>query len=96
MCEGDFGVQLPFVISGITIQPGDSALFTVKHEKNGDPVIQKEYTNIAGNIIDLSLTEAESALLHVGNYVYSLDWYKYGKFQYNLINNAKLKVEDKI
>ena len=96
MCEGDYGVQLPFVVAGITIQKADTVRFTIKDEKNGTTIFSKAYTNIAGNTIDLSLTEAESAQLGVGTYVYCVDWYKNGIFMYNLVNNAKLKVEDKI
>lgn len=97
MCEGDYGVQLPFVVSGITIDSGDSVLVTIKEEKNGDAIIEKTFTSIADNTVDFVLTESESALLTAGTtYVYSMDWYSNGVFMYNLINNAKLKVEDKI
>ena len=96
MCEGDYGVSLPFVIVGITIGSQDSVLLTIKKTKNGSPVIEKEYTNIINNTIDISFAEDETMMLKVGNYVYSLDWYKDGNFMYNIVNNSKLKVEDKI
>ena len=96
MCEGDFGVSLPFVIKGITIGGSDVVRLTVKKTKNGSPLIEKEYTSISQNTINISFTEDESMLLKVGNYVYSLDWYQGDTFMYNIVNNAKLKVEDKI
>ena len=97
MTEGDYGVSLPFFIYGVTIDDGDSVLFTVKTEKNGDTVFTKDFTDVTDNIVDLVLTEDESALLEAGTtYVYSLDWYSDGVFMYCLVNNAKLKVEDKI
>ena len=96
MCEGDFGVSLPFVIVGITIGSSDSVRLTVKKTKNGSPLIEKEYTNIIGNTIGLSFTEDETLLLKVGTYLYSLDWYQGDTFMYNIVNNSKLKVEDKI
>lgn len=96
MTEGDFGISLPFFIHGVTIDYDDSVRFTVKTEKNGEPLFTKDFTEIDDNIIDLSLTQAESELLEVGSYLYTLDWYKNGVFMYCLVNNAKLKVEDKI
>ena len=96
MCEGDYGVSLPFVVYGITIGSQDTVLLTIKKTKNGSPLIEKEFTNIVNNTIGLSFTEDETMLLKVGNYLYSLDWYKDSVFMYNIVNNAKLKVEDKI
>ena len=96
MTEGDFGVSLPFIIVGITIGSQDRILLTVKKTKNGSPLIEKEYTDIAKNTINLSFTEDETLMLKVGNYLYSLDWYQGDQFMYNIVNNAKLKVEDKI
>ena len=102
MTEGDFGVSLPFEIHGITIDVGDTILFTVKKEKNGKVVLEKNFTKTANdnspiheNTLDLILTESETDDLKIGTYVYTLDWYKGSQFMYCLVNNAKLKVEDK-
>jgi len=96
MTEGDFGVSLPFVIFGIEIGSQDTIRMTIKKTKNGSPLLEKEFTNITKNTVELSFTEDETLLLKVGNYLYSLDWYKGDQFMYNLVNNSKLKVEDKI
>ena len=95
MTEGDYGVSIPFVVQGVTIDSGDSVLLTIKKEKNGKEILEKNFTNIVANTIDVSFTESETDDLKIGSYVYTLDWYKNGVFQYCLVNNAKLKVEDK-
>jgi hypothetical protein len=41
------------------------------------------------------LTEEESALFRVGDYVYSIDWYQDGSFMGNLIKCAAFKVVEK-
>lgn len=95
MTEGDFGVSLPFVAKGITIDSGDSVLLTVKETKNGDPVLTKTFTGITKNTIDLVFTEAESETLTVGSYIYTMDWYRGTQFLYCIVENGKLKVVDK-
>ena len=58
-------------------------------------ILEKNFTNIVANTNEVSFTESETDDLKIGSYVYTLDWYKNGVFQYCLVNNAKLKVEDK-
>lgn len=92
MCVGDWGVELPITISGVTLGPSDSLKITIS---NNTPLIVKEYDNITQNTIRLVLTEAESALLPVGTYVYSLDWYQDGSFLCNIIKYGLFLVGDK-
>lgn len=93
--EGDYGIALNYTVDGIEISPDDSIKVTVKDEKNGTEILTKDITGIEDNKIPLSFTAAESALLPVGKYVYTLDWYKNGDFLCNIVNNALLKVVDK-
>ena len=98
MTEGDYGVQLPFPVHGVQLDAGDSVKFTFKEEKNGEALFEKVYTDeqISGNIVDLSLTKAESDLLEAGKtYIYTMDWYRNDVFQYCLIDDGTLKVVDK-
>lgn len=95
MTEGDYGLQLPVTISGTTLTASDEILFTLKNKLNGDTVLTKTYTDIQDNTFNLEITEAESALLSVGNYVYSLDWYQDGAFMCNIIPLAGFKVGEK-
>ena len=95
MCEGDWGIKLPVTISGTTLTASDELLFTLKEAVNGNTILTKTFSNITQNTIDLELTEAESALLPVGGYAYSLDWYQNGAFMCNIIPTGAFKVVDK-
>jgi len=95
MCEGDYGIEFPFTFEGFPISTLDTLKLTVKKEKNGDPYIEKEFTVDGSFTIQLSFTEEESAMLTPGTYIYILDWYSSGVFMCNMVNNSKLKVEDK-
>lgn len=95
MVEGDFGLALPFGVKGTTITANDTLRFTFKDKLNGTTILTKEYTDIQENTAQLILTEEESALFPVGDYVYSLDWYQDGAFMGNLIKCAAFKVVEK-
>lgn len=95
MTEGDFGIALPMTISGTAFAENDSVKITFKDKFNGNVMLEKVYTNIQQNTIELELTEAESALFTVGVYVYTVDWYQSGAFMCNIISSATFKVVDK-
>ena len=95
MCEGDFGMRLPITVTGPTFTASDEMKLTVKTALNGDTILEKTFSNIAQNTINLILTASESALLAVGTYVYALDWYQNGQFLCNIIPAALFKVVDK-
>lgn len=95
MAEGDFGVSLPITITGPTFTAVDSVKLTIKDSMNGDTILEKDFSNISQNTVNLELTSSESALLPVGLYVYSLDWYQLGHFLCNIIPVAAFKVVDK-
>ena len=95
MTEGDFGVALPITISGTTFAASDTIKLTILTSVNGAEIIAKEFTNITQNTVALELTEAESALLPVGNYVYRLDWYNSGVFMCCVVEFANFKVVEK-
>ena len=96
MCEGDYGVKLKTTLNEeITLSASDKVLFTFKTQKNGDTLFTKEYGDIQDNIVWLEFTQEESALLPVGTYAYSLDWYQNGAFLCNITPSALLKVVDK-
>lgn len=95
MAEGDFGIQLPVTVNGTTLTASDSLKITFKTRKNGQTILEKEFTDISQNTVNLELTAAESALFPVGLYVYSLDWYQNGVFMCNIVLCAPFKVVDK-
>ena len=93
MTEGDWGVELPVTISGVTFTSSDAVRIVIKN--GDDALVSKDFTNISNNTVDLELTEAESALLPVGVYAFSLDWYQDGAFMCNIIPSGVFKVVDK-
>lgn len=93
MTEGDWGVKLPVTVTGVTFTENDSV--RIKIQRDETTIIEKEYTNITNNTFDLEFTEAESALLPVGSYLYSLDWYQDGAFMCNIIPSGLFVVGDK-
>ena len=94
MAENDYGIALPITIQGMTFAAGDCVKIVIKKAQNGEAILTKEFSNITENTIDLEFTEAESALLPVGKYVYRMDAYQDGNFLCNIIPTAVLKVVD--
>lgn len=95
MTEGDFGVALPVTISGVTFTAADTVKISVLTAVNGETLVEKEFSDISESTFNLELTQAESALLPVGAYVYKLDWYQSGIFMCNIIPFAEFKVVEK-
>ena len=95
MAEADYGIQLPITISGTTLTASDEILMTIKSKVNGETILAKTYSNISQNTFNFELTAAETQLLPVGSYVYSLDWYQDGAFMCNIIPYAVIEVVDK-
>ena len=96
MAEGDFGVSLPVTISGAALGSQDSVKMTFKTALNGEMILEKNFSGIVENTVNLEFTEAETALFRVGTYVYSLDWYQNGNFMCNIIPIGLFKVVDKV
>lgn len=95
MAEGDYSVALPVTVSGVTLDASDSLKFTFVRQQNGYKVLEKEYSGIVDNKVNLEFTEEESAMFKIGNYAYSLDWYQDGNFMCNIIPRATFEVVDK-
>lgn len=95
MAEGDYGVMLPVTVTGTTLAAGDALRFTFKDKLNGNVILVKEFSEITENTVNLELTEQETALFPVGDYVYSLDWYQSGNFMCNIIKCSAFRVGDK-
>ena len=95
MAEGDFGLMLPITINGATFSASDEVRLVIKTAMNGDDLVDKVFSNIVQNTVNLELTESESEGLHVGRYVYRLDWYQDGAFMCNIIPVSNFQVVDK-
>ena len=96
MTEGDYGVELPVTVHGTELQLADQIKITIKNKTNGDVIISKTYGDFESNTFPFEITQEETALLPVGMYVYSLDWYQNNVFMCNIIPNALLRVVEKI
>ena len=94
MVEGDFGFPLPVTFTGATVTAADSLKYVFKNTVNGDTILEKEIIPV-DNVGALELTEAESALFPVGQYVYRLDWYQDGEFMCNIVPAGIFKVVEK-
>ena len=95
MAEEDFGVGIPLNLKGMTLGAQDSIKVTFKDKVNGNVILEKEFSNIVDNKVDIVLTEEESSLFPIGSYVYLVDWYQSGNFMCNIILSATFKVVDK-
>lgn len=99
MDEGDWGLALPFKISGDGLLPTDTIKIAIKsniYENN--VIIEKEFTNfnkIDGKFgFELTFTEEETKLLPPGNYVYGIKQYRDGNFLNTVINEASFEVRE--
>ena len=93
MTVNDFGVEQPIEIDvGVDLGANDTLEFVFKKEVGGDDLIVKTFTGITDNTVNLVFTEAESALLPIGAYVYRLDWYQNGAFMDCIVEVGSFKV----
>ena len=100
MTEGDFGNALPIEFeleNGEEIGAGDSFKFSIYSAINTEPIITKNYTgsDIKESTIEFSLTQEETKLLPVGNYLYDIDWFNGSTFLSNIIEQEHFIVSEK-
>ena len=93
----DYGIQLPFDITGDNFQPIDKMRFELRKSKDSENIISKDYLNELDSTSKfrffLELTKEESALLTPGNYVYYVKYLKKQKLiqiQFFAVKNAGL------
>jgi hypothetical protein len=94
MVEGEYGVDLPLTITGATLTANDEIRLTIKRGRQGNVAVEKSYSDIQDNTINVRLTESESSALRVGKYQYSLAWYQEGFFLCYLIEKGLFEVVD--
>lgn len=93
MTVGDYGIELPVTVSGVEFGQNDSVRFRVA---NGSAeYLDKVFGHIADNTFKLMLTKSESDGLPVGQYRYSLDWFRDNAFMCNIIPSGEFKVVGK-
>lgn len=94
MTEGDYGVSLPIHFIDAGFESNDSIKVTIMVDS--DTSIEKTYTEIVDDTIDFSLTEAESNLLPVGFYLYSIEWYQDGVFKDCILEKSPFVVSERV
>ncbi len=96
MYEGDYNINLPFIITNVTVgtSSAEKIIITIRKTINSEALITKEYANVSNNTVVFVLTAADTALLPAGNYVYSVQWVKTGTgaFSNTIIPAGELKV----
>ena len=74
MNQGDYGVTLPFTVTGTEFQENDTFLFQIL--KTGGTVLEKSFNNLSEDLtkfaFSLSFTKDESNKLNKGAYTYNL------------------------
>lgn len=95
MTVGDFGIGLPIKISGVEFGQSDSVKLRISSARNLTEKLSVVFAEITDNTVELSLSEAQSELLPVGDYVYALDWYRDEVFMCNIIPQGAFRVVKK-
>lgn len=90
MVHGDFGVELPLTVTGAIFAAGDNLRLRITG--SGEPVLERIFTDIQENTVALTLSAEESALLDVGCYSWTLDWYQGEVFLCNIVPGARFEV----
>ena len=96
MDYGDYGIQLPFDITDMDYEEGDTILFELRKSAKSGVVMTKEYTNMStteGTFrFFLEFTEKESKSLYPGNYVYYLKHMRDGELQDTIVSGENFKI----
>lgn len=97
MDEGDYGLDLPFKLSGKNILANDTIAFKIGYGLYSDKcIVKKEFNNLVEKdgkfVFVLNFDKNETELLKSGEYVYGLKQYRDGEFLNTIINCEKFIV----
>ena len=98
MDEGDYGINLPFKISG-DVSESDKFLFIIKKDHNQEEIIRKEYSNLSkdeeGKLsFDLCFDKEESMKLPVGYYIYIIRQCRDCELHNTIERNGEFQVKE--
>ena len=96
MVAGDFGISLPVNIEGLSLVSGSDTMRITIKDSSGSVVLTKEYSDFSENTFSFEIDESETEKLHVGAYIYGLDWYRNGVFMCNIIPKSTFVVVSKV
>ena len=76
----DYGIQLPFDVTGVTFAPSDKMRFELKKQKDTETLLTKDFSNELDSTSKfrffLEFSEEESNKIAPGNYIYYIKYLK--------------------
>lgn len=98
MDEGDWGLSLPFKLSGNDILSTDVFQFKIKRSiHNEEAIVEKEFTNLSEKdgefVFALDFTKEESNKLPEDKYRYGLKQYRDGELLNTVISDGYFEVQ---
>lgn len=92
----DYGVQLPFDVTGITFAPTDKMRFEIKKSKDSETLFTKDYLNELDSTTKfrffLEFTKEESDKIAPSNYVYFVRYLKNDTVKDTVVSGEDFKV----
>lgn len=97
MNECDYGLDLPFYLSG-DILATDKIVFSIKKDEyKEEKIIRKEFTDLVEEegkfLFNLSFTEEDSTKLSAGNYIYIIQQCRDCELHNTIVRNGIFEVE---
>lgn len=94
----DYGIQLPFDITGAEFNPTDKMRFEIKKSKDSEAIFTKDFSNELDSTSKfrffLELTQDESSNIAPNNYVYFVKYVKEGTVQDTIVSGEDFKVKN--
>lgn len=96
MDEGDYGLSLPFKLSG-NVLATDKIKFRIKDNVYSDLIIEKEFTNLTEEdgkfLFELNFSKENSEKLKEGTYHYGIKQYRDDEFLNTIVDDEIFKVD---
>ncbi len=94
----DYGIQLPFDVTGITFAPTDKMRFELKKSKDSETLLTKDFLNELDSTSKfrffLELTEDESKNITPGNYIYFVRYLKHDTIQDTVVSGETFQIKN--
>lgn len=96
MDEYDFGLDLPFKLSGDVLAT-DKIVFTIKKQYEDEVIIKKEYRELTEEegkfVFVLTFTEEEAKLIPRGKYIYIIQQCRNCELHNTVVNDGEFVVK---
>lgn len=94
----DYGIQLPFDVTGATFAPTDKMRFELKKSKDSETLLTKEFLNELDSTTKfrffLEFSEDESKKIAPGNYVYFVRYLKHDIIQDTVVSGEVFQIKN--